>query len=241
MPSTGTPSSKSSRRSSGAPSEYTDAGPPDSTSAAGRRARIRSREVSWGSNSANTPHSRIRRAISWEYCPPKSRTRTSSRADSAIGGAAGGLVAVPAMLPGRLVIRYGYSRRHRGAAVRAHAHRLVALQLLALGLQGRGDHHLGALEVANVLVAAGGHRGAQRPDQVEGAVVLLGGSEQDLLQGAVLLGGHAGAAGQRGVEGCHAPVETAPRRLLRAGEGRADHHRIGAAGDRLGDVAAGSH
>ncbi len=31
-----------------------------------------------GSSSANTPHSRIRRAISCEYCPPKSSTSTSS-------------------------------------------------------------------------------------------------------------------------------------------------------------------
>ena len=32
----------------------------------------------WGSSSLNTPHSRTRRAISWLYWPPKSRTRTSS-------------------------------------------------------------------------------------------------------------------------------------------------------------------
>ena len=38
--------------------------------------------VSLGRSSANTPHSRIRRAISCEYCPPKSRTSTSSRADA---------------------------------------------------------------------------------------------------------------------------------------------------------------
>ncbi len=32
----------------------------------------------WCSSSLNTPHSRTRRAISWLYWPPKSRTRTSS-------------------------------------------------------------------------------------------------------------------------------------------------------------------
>ena len=47
--------------------------------------------------------------------------------------------------------------------------------------------------------------------------------------------------GQRRVEGRHAPVVAAARRLVRAGERRADHHRVGAAGDRLGDVAAGAH
>ena len=33
----------------------------------------------------------------------------------------------------------------------------------------------------------------------------------------------------------------APRRLVGAGERRADHHRVGTAGDRLGDVATGAH
>ena len=50
--------------------------------------------VSLGSSSAKTPHSRIRRAISCEYWPPKSRTSTSSRADrggatSTVSGEAG--------------------------------------------------------------------------------------------------------------------------------------------------------
>ena len=43
------------------------------------------------------------------------------------------------------------------------------------------------------------------------------------------------------MEGGHAPVVAAARRLVRAGERRADHHRVGTAGDRLGDVAAGAH
>ena len=42
-----------------------------------------------GSSSAKTPHSRIRRAISCEYWPPKSRTRTSSTACPAGGVVAG--------------------------------------------------------------------------------------------------------------------------------------------------------
>ena len=61
-----------------------------------------------------------------------------------------------------------------GLAVRAHADRLLALELLALGLQRRRDHHLGAVERGDVLVAAGRHRGPQRAHQVEGAVVLAG-------------------------------------------------------------------
>ncbi len=118
---------------------------------------------------------------------------------------------------------------------------LLVLELLALAHQRRGDHHLGPLEGADVLVATGGHRGFQRPHQVEGAVVLLRRAEQDLLHRPVLLGRDAGAARQRGMEGRHPPVEAATGCLLGAGEGRADHHRVGAAGDRLGDVAAGPH
>ena len=57
-------------------------GPPESTSAAGAARGSRSRSVSCGSSSEKTPHSRIRRAISCEYWPPKSSTRTSSCAVS---------------------------------------------------------------------------------------------------------------------------------------------------------------
>ncbi len=38
-----------------------------------------------------------------------------------------------------------------------------------------------------------------------------------------------------------APVAAAAGRLGRAGQRRADHHRVGAAGDRLGDVAGAAH
>src|SRR5438132_12189259 len=55
-----------------------------------------------------------------------------------------------------------------------HTHALVALQGLALGLQGGRYYHLGAVELGKVLVAAGRHRGAQAAEQVERAVVLAG-------------------------------------------------------------------
>src|ERR671919_1099675 len=156
MPSTGTPSSSSSVRSRGAPSAYTDAGPPERISPRGRRAVISSSGAWCGSSSANTPHSRMRRAISCEYCPPKSRTRTSSVTGSDRAGA--GRTSSSASAEGartRSVIRDGYPCGHGGAAVRAHADRLLALKLLALALQRGRHHHLGALEVADVLVAAG--------------------------------------------------------------------------------------
>ena len=132
-------------------------------------------------------------------------------------------------------------RRRGGRRGGAHADRLVALQLLALALERRRDHHLRAVEGGDVLVAAGGHRGAQAAHQVERAVVLVGGAEQDLLERAVLGGLDARAARERRVEGGHAPVEAAARRLVGARERRADHHRVGAAGERLRDVAAVAH
>ena len=87
---------------------------------------------------------------------------------------------------GRVSHRYGYPGRDRGPPVGAHADGLLVLELLALGLQRRRDHHLGPLEGADVLVSAGRHRGLERTHQVEGAVVLLGRAEQDLLQRPVL-------------------------------------------------------
>src|SRR3954469_23650995 len=188
MPSTGMPSSRSSERSFGAPSAYTEAGPPERISPRGSRLRISSTPTVCGSSSLNTPHSRIRRAMSCEYWPPKSRTSTSSCAveggftstDSAetasvpVTPLAAVGVAGPAAPS---VIRNRDPGRHRGPAVGPHTDRLLALELLALGLERRRDHHLSALEVADVLVAAGRHRGPKSPDEVERAVVLVGGAE----------------------------------------------------------------
>ena len=126
-------------------------------------------------------------------------------------------------------------------AAGAHADRLVALERLALGLQRRGDHQLGPVELRDVLVAAGRHRGPQAAHQVERAVVLAGRARDDLLERAVLRRRHPRAARERRVERRHAPVEAVARRLVGARQRGADHHRVGAAGDRLRDVAARAH
>src|SRR3954451_19859958 len=210
MPSRGMSRSSSWVGNGGAPSSWTEAGPPERTSALGARSRIFSTEVVEGKSSAKTPHSRTRRAISCEYWPPKSRTSTSSTARTSSAGSCCSTGATVCS-----VIRNGDSGGDRGAAVGTHADRLLVLELLALAHQRRSDHHLGPLEGADVLVATGGHRGFQRPDQVEGAVVLLGRAEEDLLQGSVLLGGDTSAARQGGMEGRHPPVEAAARGLLR--------------------------
>src|SRR5437763_7818335 len=180
MPSTGTPSSSSAGSSGGAPSSYTEAGPPDRITPLGRRRSTSSRPTWWGSSSENTPHSRTRRAISWEYCPPKSRTTTSS-------------------LMGRVASSGGASREARtvsvdtyrsGRRLGAHAHTLLALQVLALGLERRRHRQLGPVELGDVPIAAGGHRGAQRAHQVERPVVLPGRASDDLLERPVEGGRH---------------------------------------------------
>src|SRR5712691_4803948 len=87
MPSVGTPSENSSGSIRGAPSAYTDAGPPLKIKACGFRARTWSGVTLCGTSSEYTRHSRTRRAISCEYCPPRSTTRTgrSSGGASATG------------------------------------------------------------------------------------------------------------------------------------------------------------
>src|SRR5260370_8866534 len=211
MPSTGGPASCSAASIDGAASTCTDAGPPERMMPFGRRASISPRGIVRGTISEYTCASRTRRAISCAYCAPKSTTRTVSN--------------------------WGASMRR----LATHADALAALQALALGLQGGGHHDLGLLELLDRVVAGGGHRRAQGAEQVEGAVVLVGGTDEDLVERAPLTGVHTRAAGQVGVERRHAPVESPAGRLVGAGERGAEHHRVGAAGDRLGDVAAGAH
>src|SRR5262245_7951418 len=103
--------------------------------------------MSCGNSSANTPHSLIRRAISCEYWPPKSRTSTSSDAAGAPlpCGRSSSTAAFVAVAEAS-VIRDGDSHGDGGATVRAHPDGLLALELLALGLERRRDHHLRAVE-----------------------------------------------------------------------------------------------
>src|SRR4051794_4206871 len=112
----------------------------------------------WGGNSSlNTPQSRTRRAISCEDLPPQSSTPTSSAAT----GATAALLRCSASGAATSVIYEGGYLPVR----RAHADALVALQRLALRLQRRRDDDLCAVELREVLVPAGGHRGAQAAEQ----------------------------------------------------------------------------
>src|SRR5690606_5805820 len=99
------------------------------------------------------------------------------------------------------------------------------------------DDDLNALELLELGVAGRGHRPSQRTDQVHGAVGQLRGPEQDLLQRADHADLDAGAARQLVVVRFHTPVEPVAGRLGGTGQRRAEHHRVRAAGDCLGDVA----
>ena len=92
------------------------------------------------------------------------------------------------------------------------------------------------------LVPAGGHRGAQRTEEVHPAVVLVRRAEQDLAAASPRTPVRTRAP--RGSVGWNVAM---PQWKPRAGastaedERRAEHDRVGAAGDRLGDVAALAH
>src|SRR5215207_77274 len=227
MPSTGTPASYRAASMDGAWSTCTDAGPPERMIPFGRRASISDSGIVRGTISEYTCASRTRRAISCAYCAPKSTTSTVSKWDGSTATAS------------RCVPERRYAKVRNASA--AHADTLAALEALAFGLQRGGHHDLGLLELLDRLVAGGGHRGAQGAEQVEGPVVLVGRADENLVERAPLTGVDARAAGKVGMERRHPPVEPAARRLVRAGERGAEHHRVGAAGDRLGDVAAGPH
>src|SRR5919199_2649902 len=119
---------------------------------------------------------------------------TSSVATGGSTSAASGAATGAGAAPRSVIDEYG------GLPVGAHPDLLVALELLALGLQ-RGSHHeLRPVELGDVLVTAGRHRGPQRAHEVERSVVLACRPDEDLLHGPVLGGAHPGAARERRVK-----------------------------------------
>src|SRR5271154_5550334 len=79
MPRTGTPNCSTLGSHAGASLSYTELGPPDKTIPTGSSARISSSLAVHGKIAENTCCSRIRRAISCVYCPPKSSTTIPCR------------------------------------------------------------------------------------------------------------------------------------------------------------------
>src|SRR4051812_650315 len=131
--------------------------------------------------------------MSCEYCPPKSRTTTSSTArgactsvafSSTTCGAARDAVTRASVTTGSssCECRLGLGLRVRGGGrpARPHPDLLRALELLALGLQRRRDHQLRAVELRDVAVTARRHRGPQPAHEIERAVVLVGRAGEDL-------------------------------------------------------------
>src|SRR5918998_1597000 len=142
MPRTGAPRSYTPGSSEGAPVTWTDFGPPLRITPTGFRSATSAAVMVWGTISLKTCASRTRRAISWAYWAPKSTTRTVSKALTLVldGGR-------PPSAP--------------------HPDALQALEGLALGHQGGGDHDLRLLELLDRLVPARGHGGPQRAAEVE--------------------------------------------------------------------------
>src|SRR5580658_1514993 len=120
----------------------------------------------------------------------------------------------------------------------AHADVLYGLEQFALGLDAGGEDDLGFLKFTDAGGADVAHAGGDRADQILRTVVHRRRSEENLFQRTGDTHFDARAAGQIGVRGGHAPVVPLPRRLLRAGEGAADHDRVRTAGQGLADVAA---
>src|SRR3954467_5918258 len=240
MPSVGMPSAKTSGSTCGAPSAYTDAGPPLRISAWGWRALTCAAVTPWPPGSVYPRHSRTRRAISCAYWPPKSRTRTgrSSAAGNWTRFELGSAAIVRSLFRDRHVVRVRLAQPGAGDADEA---RLL---------------HLGDRRSAAVA-----HRLPQAADELvddrrERALVgdtpldPLGNELLDVLDVTLEVAVLRERARAHRAERAHAAVllealalheDDLARRLLGAGEQRAEHHGVGAGGDRLRDVARRRH
>src|SRR5437016_1985492 len=240
MPSVGMPSSKMRGSTRGAPSAYTDAGPPLRTTACGLRARTCSAVTSCPTSSEYTRHSRTRRAISCAYCPPRSSTRTGR--SSAGRSGRGRISALPP------VIRRLFRDRD---VVR-----------MALAQPGRSDpDELRTLHFLDRRSAAVAHCLPQPTDELvedarkrtlvrDTALDALGNELFNVLDVALEVAVTRGASRAHGAERAHAAVLLEALSLLHddvAGtlvgscKERARHHGIRPRRDRLRDIAGRRH
>src|SRR5581483_6004459 len=248
MPSVGMPSSKTPGSTFGAPSAYTDAGPPDRISARGLRARISSGVARCETSSEYTRASRTRRAISCEYCPPKSTTNTPL-SFAGVGKAAtcsflaGSVEPTPARAKGS---------RASGAAVIRRILRDRDVVRVRLAQPGARDaHELRFLQSLDRRRAAVAHRLAKAADELvqhtrerplvrHAPLDALRHELLDILDVALEIAVLREAARFHGSERPHAAVllealalgvDDVARRLVRAGEHAADHHGVRARRD----------
>src|SRR5919201_1106513 len=234
MPSVGMPSSNSPGSTRGAPSAYTDAGPPLRISACGLRARTWSAVTPWPTSSEYTRHSRTRRAISCAYCPPRSRTSTG-RSSGARSGS--GRTLAP-------IVRRLLRDRH-----------VVGMALAQAG--GSDANDLRPLHLLDRRRAAVAHRLAQPADELvqdRGQRPLVWDSPLDSLRHELLdvldvaleVAVARRAARAHRAERAHAAVlleplalveDDFPGGLVGAGEDGARHHAVRAGSNCLRDVA----
>src|SRR4051794_16232305 len=245
MPSVGIPSSRTSVCICGAPSAYTDAGPPERISASGLRARTSRAVMRWLTISEYTRASRTRRAISWLYWPPKSSTSTgrSSGAAAAAGAATGkgrisALSATPVIrcvLRDRDVVRVALADPGSGDADEP------ALRLERLDGRGAAVPHR-LPEPADELVDDRGDRPLVRDAPLDPLGHELVDVLDVTLEVAILRERPRLHRSQRP----HPPVLLEPlaldedhvaRRLVRARKHGSEHHRVRSGRDRLRNVS----
>src|SRR3954469_24307786 len=218
----------------GAPSAYTDAGPPERITAIGLRRRRSSALARCETSSEYTRASRTRRAISCEYCPPRSSTSTGRSSGSGWSWVTSGAAVIRCVLRDRDVVRVRLAQARPGDADEAR-------------LLQRVDRRRAAVA----------HRLADAADEVvedvrNGTLVRharldpLGHELLDVLDVALEVAVFAEATGLHRAERAHPAVlldslalddDHVARRLVGAGEHAADHHAVCACRDRLRDVA----
>src|SRR5437763_2706553 len=204
----------------------------------GLRARIASGEIVCPTSSEYTRHSRTRRAISCAYWPPRSRTRTGRSS----GGRSGrGTTSAP-------IVRRLFGDRH-----------VVRMRLPQS--RARDADELRALHLVDRRRAAIAHRLAQPADELmedRGERPLVRDAPFDPLRDELLdildvtleVAVLRKATRAHRAERAHAPVllvalalleDDVAGALVRARKQGPGHHGVGPGGDRLGDVAGGSH
>src|SRR5581483_6030555 len=237
MPSVGTPSSKRDGSTRGAPSAYTDAGPPERISAAGFRRRSSSAVDRCETSSEYTRASRTRRAISCEYWPPRSTTstgRSSGAGCSAVTLAVtSGAAVIRCVLGDGDVVRVRLPEAGPGDADEARLLHRVDRRRAAVA------HRLP--QTADELLQHAGERALVRHATLDP----LGHELLDVLDVALEVTVLREPACLHRAERAHAAVllvalalrdHHVAGRLVGAGEHRADHHRVGSGGDGLRDV-----
>src|SRR3954463_3506666 len=122
MPRVGMPCSKIAGSIRGAPSAYTDAGPPERMIATGLCRRISSSDARCDTSSEYTRASRTRRAISCEYWPPRSTTSTGRSSGSGWSSITSAATVIRRVLRDRDVVRM---RLAQPCAGDAHEARLL--------------------------------------------------------------------------------------------------------------------